>query len=121
MRSTPSNLGRVELSEEPLDEAEYIAVATELLQQMFCELRSLATGNPALARALSTRGANARACLWTLCETVELLKAADDPSMANSLRRRATGLISWLSDEVDELALCATGNDSADAFRVAVH
>jgi hypothetical protein len=121
MCSTPSNIGPVEYTEEPLDEVEYISIATELLQQLFGELRSLAMSSPALARALSTRGADARAYLWTLCETVALLKVVDDLSMAIPLRRRATALISCLSDEVDELALCATSNDSFDPFRVALH
>jgi hypothetical protein len=121
-RSISFTLGPVDQTEEPLDEVEYIRIAADLLQQMFSELRSLAASNTGLARALFSRGVDVRARLWTLHETVESLNGVDDLSMAIPLSRRATSLISWLSDAVDELALCATGDDYAvDAFRDALH
>jgi hypothetical protein len=121
-RSTPFNLGSVEDPEEPLDEVEYIRLAADLLQKLFSELQALTARNPGLARALSSRGADARAGLLTLHETVDLLMGVDDISMAVPLRRRATSLISWLSNEVDELTLRATTYDHrVDAFRVALH
>jgi hypothetical protein len=121
-RSTPINLEPVERTEKPLDELEYIRIAADMLQQLFSELRSLATSNPGLARALSSRGADARARLWTLHEIVDLLMGVDDLSMAVPLRRRATALISWLSNELDELTLRATTDDlPVDTLRVVLH
>jgi hypothetical protein len=122
MRSTPSNVGLIEQTEELVDELEYICIAAELLQQMLSELRSLATSNPGLDRALSSRGSEVGARLWRLRETIDLLSGIDDLSMTVPLRRRATALISWLSDEIDALTLCATSdNCPVDTFRVALH
>jgi hypothetical protein len=122
MRSTPSDAGIAEQTEEPLDEVEYICIAADLLQQMLSELQSLANHSPGLARALSDRGSNACARLCALRETVELLLGIDDLSMAVPLRRRATALISWLSGEIDELTLFATSDDyPVGTCRVALH
>ena len=108
--------------EEPLDEVEYICIAADLLEQMFSELQSLATRNPGLARALSSRGSDTCLRLWTLRETIELLLGVDDFSNAVPLRRRATALISWLSDDIDQLALSATSDSHpVDTCRVALH
>jgi hypothetical protein len=103
MRSNRSNFDLVEHTDEPLDEVDYICIAADLLQQMLSELRWLATGNADLADALSGRGSDLGALLWTLHETVELLIGAHDPSMAIPQRRRAIALISWLSHEFDAL------------------
>jgi hypothetical protein len=117
-----SNVGIAGHTEEPLDEVEYICIAADLLHQMLFELQSLATRSPGLARALTDRGSDACARLCTLRETVELLLGIDDLSMAVPLRRRATALISWLSAEIDELTLLATGDDyPVDTCRVALH
>jgi hypothetical protein len=122
MRLTPSNVGISDPTEETLDEVEYICIAADLLRQMFVELQSLATRNPRLARALSCRGSDAHTHLRALCETIDRLLGVDDLSVAVPLRRRATALISSLSDEIDELTLCATsGNYPVDTFRVALH
>jgi hypothetical protein len=122
MHPTPSSVGNFEKTEEPLGEVEYICIAADLLQQMFDELRSLATGDPELAQALAKRGSDAYTCLWTLHETVDLMLGADDSSVEVALKRCATALISWLSDEFNDLTLCA-GCDSypVDTFRVVLH
>jgi hypothetical protein len=122
MYSIPSNCRLVGDITDPLDEVEYICIAADLLQQMFSGLRALAANNTRLARALSIRGSNARARLCTLHEIVGMLMGVEDRLAAAPLRRRATALISWLSDEIDELSLCAAGGESpADTFGVAVH
>jgi hypothetical protein len=122
MNSTTSNRGLVEYTEAPPDEVEYICIAAYLLQQMFSKLRTLAGNNTDLARAMSSRGSDARDRLCALHETVDLLMGVDDDSTAVPLRRRATALISWLSDEIDELTLFATGDERVvNTFRVASH
>jgi hypothetical protein len=109
----------LEETEGPLSAVDYICAAADLLQQMFSELQSLAARNPVLARALSKHESDASAHLWTLHETIRLLLDVDDYSTALPLSRRATALISWLSDEIDELTLCATGdNHPIGGFRV---
>jgi hypothetical protein len=119
MRSPLSHIGIVEETEEPLSAVEYICIAADLLQQMFSELQSLATRKPGLARAVSDRESDASAQLWTLHETIKLLLVVDDVSTALPLSRRATALISWLSDEIDDLTLCATeDNYRIGGFRV---
>jgi hypothetical protein len=112
MKSTNSHfLLAQQLTEESLDAVEYLCLAADLLEQLFSELRSLAIDHPEFARALSSRGPDARARLWTLHEIVGLLRRSDDPSTAGQLTRRATALISWLSAKIDELTLCALGDD----------
>jgi hypothetical protein len=112
MNSPLPNVGIAEQTEEPLSAVDYICTAADLLQQMFFELQSLATCNPGLARALSNRESDASAHLWTLHETIKLLLVVDDFSTALPLSRRATALISRLSEEIDELTLYATGEDT---------
>jgi hypothetical protein len=109
-------------TEESLDQVEHIRVAADLLEQLFSELRSLAIDHPEFARALSGRGSEARARLWTLHDTVGLLMRGDDPSMAAQITCRATALISWLSAKFDELTLTALGDDdSVDTSSPAFH
>src|ERR1700692_3040375 len=81
--------------EESLDVVESICISTDLLEQLFSELRSLAIDHPEFARALSSRGSDVRARLWTLHEIVGLLRCGDDSTMVAQLTRRATALISW--------------------------
>jgi hypothetical protein len=122
MRSTTTNRRLVEHTEDPPDAVEYICIATDLLQQMFSELQSLAANNTDLARAMSRRGSDVRDRLWTLHETADLLRSVNDHSIAVTLRRRATALISWLSAEIDELTLCATGDERpVHSCRSALH
>jgi hypothetical protein len=42
---------------------------------------------------------------------IDLPTALDDRSMASSLRRLATALVAWLSDEIDEHALFAASDE----------
>jgi hypothetical protein len=46
-----------------------------------------------------------------LHETVDLLVSVNDHQIDTTLMRRASALISWLSAEIDELALYATGDE----------
>jgi hypothetical protein len=112
MKSTNSQFLLAErLNEESLDEVEYLCIAADLLEQLFSELRSLAIDHPEFARALSSRGSDAPARLWTLHEIVGLLSRGVDRSSAAQLTRRATALISWLSAKLDEMTLCALGDE----------
>jgi len=109
-------------AEESLDQVEYIRIAADLLEQLFSEIRLLAIDHPGFARALFSRGADARACLWTLHQIVASLMLNDDPPMESRLTRRATALISWLSAKLDELTLAALGDvDSVDTSASALH
>jgi CHASE3 domain sensor protein len=91
------------LTNDSLDEVDYLCVATDLLQQMFTELQSLALSDPEFARAVSVRGSHARVRLLTLQETILELMGNDTPSAACVLARRACALVSSLSDEIDTL------------------
>jgi hypothetical protein len=109
-------------TEKSLDQVEYIRIAADLLEQYFSELRSLAIDHPEFARALTNRGSEARARLWTLHDIVGLLMRGDDPSMAGQITLRAIALISWLSAKFDELTLTALGDDgSVDTSPSAFH
>jgi hypothetical protein len=122
MRSTTTNPRLVEPTEDSVDAVEHIGMATDLLQQMFSELRSLAGNNTDLARAMSGRESALRDRLWTLHETADLLVSVNDDSIDPTLMRRARALISWLSAEIDELALYATGDEpQVHANRIALH
>jgi len=110
MRTTTTNPQLVEHTEDPLDAVEHICIATNLLHQMFFELRSLAMNDADLARAMSSRESVMRDRLYTLNQTAYQLVSLYDYSIAVTLKRRATLLISWLSAEIDDLALCATGD-----------
>jgi hypothetical protein len=79
MYSTTSNRPYFDPAEEPLDDAEYICMAADLLQQMFSELILLAASDTGLAGAMNRRGAYARDRLARLHETVRLLTGIDDP------------------------------------------
>jgi len=122
MTSTTSDSRLFDQSEDSLDEVEYICIAADILQEMFSALESLAAGNRGLALALTNRGPDARDGLSRLEEAVELLTRIDDRVLAIQLRRRATALISRLSDEIDELTLRATSEECpVDAFSIALH
>jgi hypothetical protein len=123
MKSTNSQFLLAEgLTEESLDEVAYLCIAADLLEQLFSELRSLAIDHPQFARALSSRGPDAQTRLWTLRQIVGLLSRGDDPLSAAQLTRRATALISWLSANLDELTLCALGDEyPADTGLFALH
>ena len=103
-------------AEHPSDALEYICIAADMLQQMFYALQSLAKNHPDLACEMSSREPAMRHRLWTLRGTVDLLLSVKDEGEVTRLMRRAIGLISWLSSETDELALCAAGED--DPFHV---
>jgi hypothetical protein len=65
---------------------------------------------------------DAWAWLWTLGDTVDLLIHSGDRSTAHQLSCRATALIFSLSEEIDELMLCVSGdNYPVHAFRVVSH
>jgi hypothetical protein len=113
MRSMKSNSCLVEQTEESPDAVQYICIAADLLRQIFAELRSLALNNRNLARAMSNRDSVLRHRLWVLCETANLLVRADHGAVDVSLMRRATTLISWVSAEIDQLALCAVSGECA--------
>jgi hypothetical protein len=70
---------------------EYTCIAADLLQQMFSELQALAATHSRLARAM------AGSERYALC--------VKDHSTAISLKRNATVLKRWLSDELHELSL----------------
>src|SRR5882757_8834365 len=110
MRSTPSKVGPADYPRDPLDDVEYILIAADLLHQMFVELQSLSTCNANLARVWSGHGSEAYTHLRILQETIDRLSGVDDLWVAAPLIRRATALISWLSDEIDELTWCAAGD-----------
>jgi hypothetical protein len=122
MRTTTTKPQLVEQTEESRDAVEYVCIATDLLQQMFSELLSLAANNTGLAHAISTRESDLRIRLWTLHETVTTLVSVNDQSTDVTLTRRATALISWISAEIDELALYATRDESQlHAYQIALH
>jgi hypothetical protein len=98
-------------SANPKDEVESLGIAADLLRQMFSGLLALARNNAALARALASRGPDALGRLSNLHKTVDLLMDLDDLSLALPLRCRATALISSLTGEIDELTLCAAGDE----------
>jgi hypothetical protein len=122
MHSTSSNLWPVDDAEHPAEALEYICIATNLLQQMFSALQSLAKNHPDLACEMTSRESTMRHRLWTLHGTVDLLVSVKDQAELMRLMRRATALISWLSSETDALALYATGQeDPFHACRSVVH
>jgi hypothetical protein len=122
MRSTPSNGGIADHSEALLDDVEYICIAADLLHLMLVELQSLPVCNSTLARAWSDHGSEAYAHLQTLQETIERLLCIDDRWVAAPLIHRATALISWLSDDINELILCADGDSfSVESSQVIFH
>lgn len=91
-----------------LETLENIRIAAILLQEMFFELKSLAADSAALARTMAARDWALCHRLWTLHRTCELLLSVKDNSKAVTLARRATWLISSLSEEFDRLVLEAT-------------
>jgi hypothetical protein len=113
LRAPPSPPWAMEGGDKPPNALEYICIATDLVQQMFATLQSLSRSDPALARVLSNREALLRHRLWTLGATVDLLVNVVTEIENVPLMRRATSLISWLSGEIDNLALLATDNDSS--------
>jgi len=71
---------------------------------------------------MSTRESDLRNRLWILHETVNMLVSVNDQSTDVTLTRRATALISWISAEIDELALYATSDESQlQAYQIALH
>jgi len=51
-----------------------------------------------------------------------MLVSVNDQSTDVTLTRRATALISWISAEIDELALYATSDESQlQAYQIALH
>jgi hypothetical protein len=117
-----SNRELAQHADDPRDEVEYLCIAADLLQQMFWDLRTLATNNIELARAISSRGSDAEDRLWTLQHVLDLLVGADSHSGAVLLKRQASALISWLSDEIDELSLYASNDEPQTAlFRIVLH
>ena len=122
MRSTiPHSDLSEQLADDSLDEVDYLCVATDLLQQMFTELQSLALRDPAFARAVSVRGSQARARLLKLQETIVQLLISEAPSAAALLERRACALVSSLSDEIDTLMNEIAEGCNGDLARRAVH
>jgi hypothetical protein len=97
--------------QEALDDTGWICAAADLLLQMFVELEALSLGHPEFARTLCDRAPDAHARLKTLHEIVDALLLVGDDSLAAPLKRRASLLISRLSDELDELTLCAIDED----------
>jgi hypothetical protein len=100
--------------EEALDETAWICAAADLLLLMFVELEALGLRHPAFARTLWSRAPDAHARLRTLHEIVDSLLIANDEVVAAQLKRRAAVLITRLSDELDELTLCAIDEDFPD-------
>jgi hypothetical protein len=100
--------------EEALDETAWICAAADLLLLMFVELEALGLGHPAFARTLWSRAPDVHARLRTLHEIVDSLLIANDEVVAAQLKRRAAVLITRLSDELDELTLCAIDEDFPD-------
>jgi hypothetical protein len=122
MHSTRFNRGSLEDPDDPKDVVECLAIAADLLQQMFSALQALAANCAGLARAMTIRGPDVLDRLSMLHKAVDLLTALDDRSMASSSRRLATVLIAWLSDEIDELALFAASDEClGENSRVVLH
>ena len=103
-----------DVAQEALDETAWICAAADLLLLMFVELEALGLGHPAFARTLRSRAPDAHARLRTLHEIVDSLLLANDEVVAAQLKRRAAVLITRLSDELDELTLCAIDEDFPD-------
>ena len=99
---------------DTLDDTGWICAAADLLLQMFVELEALSLGHPEFARTLCSRAPDAEARLKTLHEIADALVLAGDDSVTVPLKRRASVLISRLSDELDELTLCAIDEDFRD-------
>ncbi len=101
-------------AQQPFKEVECICIAADLLQQMLTELLTLATNNAGLARAMEDRLLYARDRLQRLRQTAGLLIGVDDEAIALALQRRASALITSLSDEFDELSLYAIDDHSLE-------
>ena len=98
-------------TEDSLDVVEYVCIAADLLETVFAELRSLGIATRQFTRAMSSHESGMLARLSILHETAGLLMHETDPFTEAKLRGRATQLISWLSREIDELTLCAFGDE----------
>jgi hypothetical protein len=122
MRAASSKARTLNDPEEPLADLQYFSRATDLLQQMFAELQSLATCNPTLAYTMFDGESDAFLHMRTFLETIDELLGVDDLTVAIPLRRRAGALISWLSNEIDKLMLCAArGEGPVDTCEMAMH
>jgi hypothetical protein len=109
-------------SEEPFTDLQYFCDAADLLQQMFSELQFLATRNPTLAYTMFDGESDAFLHMRTLLQTIDELLGVDDLTVAIPLRRRAGALISWLSNELDKLMLCAArGEGPVDTCEMVMH
>ena len=98
------------LNDDSLDQREYAELAGCLLRQLFAELQKQTMNDPEFARVLFVRGPDVIARLRTLESTVALLALAQEAQTVRILMCRATTLIAWLSDEIDQLTQCAFGH-----------
>ena len=98
-------------AEDSPDVLEYICIAADQLQIMISELRSLGVATRRFTLAMSSREPDMLSWLALLHETVDRLTLGSDPFTEAALAARATQLISWLSHEIDELTLCAFGEE----------
>ena len=109
--TTPNRWLAIQHMVEPLAAVEYICIATDLLHQVFLLFQSLAVNNSEFARALSIFGTDVPPRLADLRRTNDQLKCGDTLSPAGLLNRRATGLISSLSQTIDKIAWYASCDD----------
>jgi hypothetical protein len=104
---------------EQSDDTGWICAAADLLLQMFVELEALSLGHPEFARTLCSQAPDTYARLKTLHQIADALVLAGDDSVTVPLKRRASALISRLSDELDELTLCAIDESFGDSLNPA--
>jgi hypothetical protein len=83
----------------------YICFAADLLRQMMMELQRAELNNASVAPAIAA----ARQRLDLLLATIESLVAAENPTRATYLGRRAKLMICRLAGEIEQLAIQAQG------------
>ena len=111
MRSVTPHPRIIEYADDSLEVVADICIATDLLQELFSGLRSVASTNPDLAAEMSSRESTMLDRLRTLNQTADQLLSLNDFSTAAALMGRAKLLISSLSADIDEVAMWATDDE----------
>ena len=87
----------------------YICFATDLLRQMMMELQRAELNNASVVPAIAAARQDVRQRLDLLLATIESLVAAENPTRATYLGRRAKLMIYRLAGEIEQLAIQAQG------------
>jgi hypothetical protein len=87
----------------------YICIATDLLRQMMMELQRAELNNASVVPAIVAARQDVRQRLDLLLATIESLVAAENPTRATYLGRRAKLMIYRLAGEIEQLAIQAQG------------